>query len=213
MSQYAAVLVDRDGVINVNRPDYVKCWDEFEFLPGALQGLAMLAESGFTIVVVTNQSVVNRGLVSLAELGEIHSRMCAAIRRHGGRIHGVLYCPHRPEQRCPCRKPQPGLLLRAKHQLRLDWETAVLIGDHHTDLEAASRAGCRSILVRSGRPTKAVPTGLPDGCIAVVPDLLAAAQQVVVGCGQQPPLRSRRLRAAPTGWTTEHRRDLTVARA
>jgi len=173
------VFVDRDGVINVNRPDYVTCWSAFEFLPRSLPALALLADHGFEVVVVTNQSAVNRGLLSRARLAEIHAQMCATISHHGGGVRAVLYCPHRPDEGCVCRKPRPGLLLQAQHRLGVDPSAAVLVGDHSADLEAARQAGCRSILVLSGRTSSWTDDEPPAGCIGVVPDLLAAAERIV----------------------------------
>jgi len=174
------VFVDRDGVINVNRPAYVKCWQEFDFLPRSLAALALLAGHGFDVVVVTNQSAVNRGLISRDRLAEIHARMCVAISNHGGGVRAILYCPHRPDEGCTCRKPRPGLLDQARRWLGVDPSAAVLVGDHPADLEAARQAGCRSMLVLSGRTIDWTTGELPDGCIGVVPDLWAAAERIVV---------------------------------
>ncbi len=146
-----AVLVDRDGVINVNRAEHVRSWPELEFLPGALDGLALLARSDIPVVVVTNQAIVNRGVVTREALDGIHERMVAEIERRDGAIRDVLVCPHRPDEGCACRKPAPGLLIDAAAKLRIDTSDAVMIGDHPRDLEAARRAGCPSILVLSGR--------------------------------------------------------------
>jgi len=175
------VFLDRDGVINVNLRDYVKRWEEFEFLPHALEGLALLTEHGCELVIVTNQSVVGRGLISSAELDELHARMLAAIARHGGTVRAVLYCPHRAEEGCACRKPRPGLLFQARDQLGIELTDAIVVGDHPTDVEAGRRAGCRSILVLSGRTGTAADllVGEHPGCNAVVPDLLAAAEWIV----------------------------------
>jgi D-glycero-D-manno-heptose 1,7-bisphosphate phosphatase len=173
------VFVDRDGVINVNRPEHVTSWSAFEFLPGSLPALALLANRGFAVVVVTNQSAVNRGLLSRARLAAIHAQMCATIASHGGLVRAVLYCPHRPDEGCACRKPRPGLLLRAQQRLGVDPSAAVLVGDHPADLEAARQAGCRSILVLSGRTSNWTDDEPPAGCIGVVPDLLAAAERIV----------------------------------
>ena len=145
--------------------------------------------------------MINRGLMSLAELDELHSRMCSVIRRHGGCVGDVLYCPHRPEENCPCRKPQPGLLLRAKHQLGVDLAAAIVVGDHVTDLEAARRAGCRSLLVSSGRLTEGLRDGLPDGCVGAVPDLMAAAERIVADCASGPSSTERWLASVPSEWT------------
>lgn len=173
------VFVDRDGVINANRVNHVRTWSEVEFLPGALDGLALLTRSGFDVVVVTNQAIINRNEAAHAAVDSIHARMVAEIEGHGGAVRAVQVCPHRPDEGCGCRKPAPGLLLDAAARFRIHLADAILIGDHDHDLEAARRANCSSILVLSGR-TREWPTGqLPDGCLAVLPGLLDAAQFVV----------------------------------
>jgi D-glycero-D-manno-heptose 1,7-bisphosphate phosphatase len=177
----STIFVDRDGVINVNRPDHVRCWDDLTLLPGALDALALLTTAGYQLVIVTNQAVVHRGELGAAELDDIHRRLLATIRRAGGWVDGVMVCPHRPDEHCGCRKPEPGLLFRAVGEYGASLDGALMIGDHATDLEAARRAGCASILVLSGRtPSWPYPT-LPGGCIAVAPDLLDAAHQIVAG--------------------------------
>lgn len=174
-----AVFVDRDGVINVNRAEHVRTWSDLEFLPGALDGLALLTRSGFEVVVVTNQAIVNRGAVSREAVDGIHERMVAEIERMGGAVRAVLLCPHRPDEGCRCRKPAPGLLVDAATRLGIDLSDAVMIGDHEHDLEAARRAGCSSILLLSGRTRERPPAHeLPTGCLAVLPGLLEAAQFV-----------------------------------
>jgi D-glycero-D-manno-heptose 1,7-bisphosphate phosphatase len=165
--------VDRDGVINVNRDDHVKRWEEFNFLPGAYDGLASLAEMGKRIFVVTNQASVGRGVITEGELQGIHDRMVAEIERHSGSVEAVLACPHRPEDHCGCRKPEPGMLLEAQRQFAIDLGASVFVGDHESDAIAAHRAGCRCILVRSGRPGFDR-TDIP-GVIARCDDLVSAA--------------------------------------
>ncbi|HLZ09897.1 MAG TPA: HAD family hydrolase, partial [Chloroflexota bacterium] len=139
-------FIDRDGVVNANRDDHVKTWDEFEFLPGALDALAILSRSGWRIVVVTNQAIVNRGKITSVDLENLHQKMAQSIFQNGGKLAAVYACPHRPEENCVCRKPEPGLLLAAADRLGGGLDEAILVGDHLTDLEAARRAGCRSIL-------------------------------------------------------------------
>ncbi len=146
-----AILLDRDGVINCNRPDYVKSWSEFEFLPGAVEALQRLSQLGWPVVVVTNQSVVGRGLVDHRTVEEIHAQMVAAVCGAGGRIDDVLYCPHGPEDKCACRKPRPGLLLLASVRLGLDLSRSFMIGDAESDVLAAQTVGCRPVLVKTGR--------------------------------------------------------------
>lgn len=146
-----AVFLDRDGVICENRPDHVKSWAEFRFLPGALSALRRLADTPFPIVVVTNQAIVHRGMVPADVVDEIHTRMIQHVHRFGGRLDAVYYCPHRPEEGCFCRKPKPGLLLQAARELGIQLEGSYLIGDALTDVEAALAVGCQPLLVRTGR--------------------------------------------------------------
>lgn len=145
------VFIDRDGVINRNRGDHVKNWDEFVFLPHAVDSLVELTRHGFRTVILTNQAVVNRGIVSRETIDEIHTRMLAVLEAAGARVEAVFYCPHRPEERCHCRKPQPGLLLQAADRLGIDLSQSYLIGDAVADVAAGRAVGCRTILVMSGR--------------------------------------------------------------
>ncbi len=145
-----AIFLDRDGVINHNRPDYVKSWAEFHFLPGALEALQRLAQLGWPIIVVSNQSAIGRGLVSRQTVDEIHERMVDAISRVGGRIDAVLYCPHHPDAQCLCRKPRTGLLWEAQARFQLDVARSFLVGDAESDMLAALSIGSQPILVKTG---------------------------------------------------------------
>jgi D-glycero-D-manno-heptose 1,7-bisphosphate phosphatase len=146
-----AIFLDRDGVINANRADYVKSWAEFHFLPDALAALRTLATLGWQTVVVTNQSAIGRGLLSAANVEQIHQQMIDAIHAAGGRIHGIYYCPHHPQAGCDCRKPKPGLLLQAQADLEIELSRSILVGDAVSDLQAAQAVGAFPILVKSGR--------------------------------------------------------------
>lgn len=146
-----AIFLDRDGVISVNRSDYVKSWNEFSFLPRALDALRRLATTKFVIAVTTNQSVVARGLATDAMLREIHARMLAEVERAGGRIDAVYYCPHKPGDGCDCRKPKPGMYQRAARELNLDLTQSIVIGDAFDDIAAAQTIGAQPILVLTGR--------------------------------------------------------------
>ncbi len=152
-----AIFLDRDGVINENRSDYVKSWDEVVFLPGVFEPLRRLANSPFVICLVTNQSVINRGIIPRFTVEEINQRLLATIRVQGGRVDGVFYCPHRPDERCDCRKPRPGLLLQAQRDFGLDLSASYLIGDAVTDIEAARSVGSKPILVLTGLGQKQLP--------------------------------------------------------
>jgi histidinol-phosphate phosphatase family protein len=146
-----AVLIDRDGVLLKNRADYVKSLDEVEILPGALEAVAALSKRDHRVFVVTNQSAIGRGLTTPAEVDSIHSHLAREVRRFGGEIEAFLVCPHTPEDGCDCRKPAPGLLYQARDRFGVDLDSAVMIGDWETDIQAAHAAGCTSILVMDGR--------------------------------------------------------------
>ncbi len=151
-----AVFLDRDGVINRNHDgDWVRSWEQIELLPGVLEALRRLAATDFQVVVVTNQSAVNRGLMTRKTLDDLHRRLCVLVAAHGGRIDRVYCCPHRPDEGCQCRKPAPGMLIHAAADLGLCLEDSFLVGDHLTDLVAARAAGCRPILVSGGRTPRA----------------------------------------------------------
>jgi len=193
-----AVFVDRDGVICRNRDDHVKSWEEFEFLPGALEALARLAQSDLYIVVVTNQSVVNRHLVSPAVVKQINERMVKAVTTEGGRIERVMWCPHRPEEGCACRKPAPGMLLRAAQELDIDLSHSYVVGDAKSDVQAGRAAGCEHrYLVLTGRGRRQLWRCWWDGerGFHVVANLLGAARAIL---GHE-----RKLAAIPVAWSRE----------
>ena len=146
-----AIFLDRDGVINRNRADHVKSWREFEFLPGVLAALRRLSQLEWPVVVISNQAVVGRGLVSQQTIDEINANMVSVAHSVGGRIDRVFYCPHRSEENCNCRKPQPGLLLDAAEQMKLDLSSSFFVGDAESDVMAAKAVGCRPMLVKTGR--------------------------------------------------------------
>jgi histidinol-phosphate phosphatase family protein len=146
-----AVFLDRDGVINENRAQYVRSWEEFTFLPHVFEPLRRLAASPHLIVVVSNQSAVGRGCLSLADLQGIHERMLATISARGGRVDAGCYCPHTPSDGCACRKPRTGLLTRAASELEIDLDRSYVVGDARSDMEAAIGAGCAPVLVLTGR--------------------------------------------------------------
>lgn len=142
-----AVFLDRDGVINKDREDFVKSWEEFEFLPHALEALAALAQTPYRIVVLTNQSGVGRGLLTEKALQQIHAKMIDRIHESGGRIDAIYYCPHKPDAGCDCRKPSAGLFFEAARDLDVNLKSSWAIGDSHRDVHAASRAGVKAVLL------------------------------------------------------------------
>ena len=149
-------FLDRDGVINRDSADYIKHWSEFEFLPKSLEALKQLKQNGFTTIVITNQSVIHRKMVSREGLDHIHTRMKASVQSSGGEITDIFFCPHTPEDRCDCRKPKPGLIYQAKKRYRIDLTNAVMVGDTAKDIECARNAGCRyALLVKTGNGIQA----------------------------------------------------------
>ena len=147
------VILDRDGVLNREAASggYVRDPAEFHWLPGALEGLAMLRQAGLHLSVVTNQSGVGRGLMSLAQLAAVHQRMQAEACAHGAALDAVFFCPHVPEDRCACRKPAPGLIEAAIARSGIAAHESLVVGDDRRDLEAATRAGVAAALVRTGK--------------------------------------------------------------
>ena len=145
------VFLDRDGVINQDSPQYIKSWSEFEFIPGSLDALAALNRSGFEVIIITNQSAVQRGLISMADLDQMHAKMQSVIQSRGGRILDIFFCPHLPTDDCSCRKPRPGMIERACNKYGIDPATTTMVGDSTRDIECARNAGCaRAALVRTG---------------------------------------------------------------
>lgn len=155
-SKRRAIFLDRDGVINVNRPDNVKQWDEFCFENGSLDALARLGASEYCLIVVSNQSGIGRGHMSAETVDMIHARMVQAIVQAGGRIDRIYYCPHAPAENCSCRKPSPEMLERGRTDLDLDLARSFFIGDWIDDVRAARNAGAVPLLVRTGRGAHAL---------------------------------------------------------
>ena len=147
------VILDRDGVLNREAPEsgYVRAPAEFHWLPGALEGLAVMRRAGLRLSVATNQSGVGRGLMSLEQLAAVHARMQAEASAHGAALDAVLFCPHAPGEGCACRKPAPGLIQAAIARSGIAAGESLVVGDDRRDLEAAWRAGVAVALVRTGK--------------------------------------------------------------
>lgn len=141
-----AVFLDRDGVINrkADEGEYITRWEEFHFLPGVAEGIALLNKAGWSVIVISNQRCVAKGLLTIEELESIHRRMREELLAAGARLAGIYYCPHEKEPVCNCRKPAPGMLLKAARDHRIDLQVSWMIGDSETDVEAGKRAGCKT---------------------------------------------------------------------
>lgn len=167
------IILDRDGVINHDSDAYIKNADEWRPIAGSLEAIARLKQSGYRVAVASNQAGVARGLFDLAALGEIHTKMQAAVSDAGGHIDAIFFCPHGPNHGCSCRKPKPGMLLEIFDRFGAIPEQTFMVGDTLRDLEAAHAAGCKPVLVRTGNGQKTFENGsLPAGTL--VRDSLAA---------------------------------------
>jgi D-glycero-D-manno-heptose 1,7-bisphosphate phosphatase len=178
MSQEKYVLMDRDGVINEDSPDFIKTPDEWIPLPGSLEAIALLHKHGFIVVVITNQSGVGRGLLNTATLERIHAKMAAMAETQGGKIERIYVCPHAPDAGCACRKPKPGLLHAFARDYRADLQNLPFVGDAMRDVQAALAAGAKPMLVQTGKGRKTL-TDNPDFNFPVFENLYAAAQFIV----------------------------------
>ena len=151
-----AAFFDRDGVLNVDK-SYLYKIEDLEWIDGAKEALAYLTEKGYTIFVVTNQSGIARGYYTVADMEKLHEFMAQQIAAAGGKIEKFYYCPHLPEGKvaeyaveCDCRKPKPGLILRAFDEYNIDKNAAFLIGDKPRDVESAEAAGIKGCLFEGG---------------------------------------------------------------
>lgn len=152
-----AAFLDRDGVINIDSA-YLSRWEDFQFVPGAVEAMRRMQQAGYALVVVTNQSGIARGYYSEDAYQLLTRQMRAALEAEGVKLAGVYHCPHHPSGRvpelaidCDCRKPAPGMILRAAQELQLDLPHSFLVGDKDSDLQAARAAGVgRAYLVHSG---------------------------------------------------------------
>jgi len=159
-----AIFIDRDGIINVfpGEDKFVLRWEEFHFMPGVAEPLRRLREAGFCRVLISNQSGVGRGLMTLDTLQDIHRRMQAALGKDA--LDAIYFCAHHPDEHCACRKPSPELIRRACADLDLDPHASAVVGDSGRDIEMGRAAGCRTILCREKLPPfeKLKPAHRPD---------------------------------------------------
>jgi len=145
------VFLDRDGVINENLNDgYVSKWDQFTFIPRSKTAITVLTDAGWDVIVISNQAGVGKGVMTTQAVENINTRMVQEISRGGGNIKAVYYCPHKPDENCGCRKPKPGLLIRAAQEWGITLSSSYLVGDKISDIHAGAQVGCTTILVETG---------------------------------------------------------------
>lgn len=169
------VFFDRDGTLIVNQ-HYLNDPELIVYLPGAFEALTLLRDAGFQFVMVTNQSGIAKGIVSVENMHEIHRRMVEKFREHKIEFGGIYFSPHASDSNHEMRKPNPGMLLQADKDLGVDFSNSWMVGDNITDVEAGHRAGCRSVFLETTGPLRADMGIKPD---VQAPDLITAAKQML----------------------------------
>jgi len=168
-------------VINFDSAQFIKNPAEWKPIPGSLEAIARLNQSGYKVVVATNQSGVGRGLFDMDTLNSIHEKMHKTLFSVGGRIDAVFYCPHPADSDCDCRKPKPGMFKRIAETLNADLKGVPAIGDSLRDLQASAVLGCLPMLVHTGKGDKTSAEGnLPEGTLEFA-NLSAAVDFILAG--------------------------------
>ena len=144
-----AIFLDRDGVINQERKDYVKNLTEFKIFDGVAEAIVLLRKKNFLIVIITNQSAINRKLLDVKTLENIHKYFQEYLKSNNTFIDAFYYCPHRPDENCICRKPKPGLLIKAIQDFKINPKESWMIGDSNSDLESGRLVGCNVMKINN----------------------------------------------------------------
>jgi len=172
------VILDRDGTINHDSDNHIRSPEEWRAIKGSLEAIARLTQADYHVVVATNQSGIARGFFDTKTLFAIHEKLARELAQVGGRIDAFFFCPHAAAAGCPCRKPQPGMLLEVGRRFNVSLADTYMVGDAQRDLEAAAAAGARPVLVLTGKGEATRAQGkLPPGT-RVFPDLAAFAQHL-----------------------------------
>ena len=175
------IILDRDGVINQDSDAYIKSPEEWLPIPRSLEAIAKLNRAGYTVAVATNQSGLSRGYFDLKTLSAMHRKMETLLSEHGGQIDAVFYCPHGPKDGCECRKPNPGMLHEIGERFQANLKRVFFIGDTISDMKAATAAGVKPVLVRTGKGEK-TELLLDENNFSHVPvhnDLMSAVEDIL----------------------------------
>jgi len=148
------IILDRDGVINHDSPEYIKSVDEWIPIDGSIDAIARLHKNGFTVVVATNQSGLARGKYDLDDLEAMHEKLTQLVEEQGAELGAIFYCPHHPDDKCKCRKPMPGMVDAIEAEFNISAEGFYFVGDSLRDLQAAKTKGCKPVLVKTGNGEK-----------------------------------------------------------
>lgn len=171
---HKAVFLDRDGVINQKAPEgqYITRWEDVQLFPDVAEAIALLHDYQFMVIVVSNQRCVAKGLLSVEGLEQLHRQMLDHLSRRNAPIDAVYYCPHEQVPACTCRKPAPGMLLKAAAEHLIDLPGSWMVGDSDVDIEAGKKAGCRTLRILRDSIVSQVQADLS------APSLLEAARMV-----------------------------------
>ncbi|MDH4610587.1 D-glycero-beta-D-manno-heptose 1,7-bisphosphate 7-phosphatase [Pseudomonas sp. BN102] len=172
------LILDRDGVINLDSDEYIKSLEEWIPIPSSIDAIARLSRAGWTVAVATNQSGVARGYYDLATLESMHARLRELVAEQGGEIGLIVHCPHGPDDGCDCRKPRPGMLKRIAEHYGVDLAGIWFVGDSSGDLDAALAVDCQPVLVKTGKGERTLAKPLPAGTL-VFDDLAAVAAHLL----------------------------------
>jgi D-glycero-D-manno-heptose 1,7-bisphosphate phosphatase len=173
------VILDRDGVINQDSAHFIKNPNEWIALPGSLEAIALLNQSGYRVALATNQSGIARGLFDMATLNAIHDKMHRALALVGGRMDALFYCPHAADDHCACRKPKSGMIEDIARRFSVDLKDVYAVGDALRDLQAFANAGCKPILVKTGKGEETLENGDLPANTLVFADLAEAVQNII----------------------------------
>ncbi len=183
-TQQAAVFLDRDGTINEDR-DYIGDVDDVILIEGAAEAIKRLNNIRVPVIVITNQSGIGRGFYAEAELRAVNHRLMALLKTKEAHIEGLYYCPHLPQDKCGCRKPETALLQRAAQEHSIDLSKSVMIGDKNSDMELGRRAGTKTILVLTGYgevTRKTIEAGVEKAPDYIAEDLEEAVDRLLSDC-------------------------------
>lgn len=172
------IILDRDGVLNHDRDDFVKSADEWVPIEGSMDAVAFLKQADYTVVVATNQSGIGRHYFTMQDLNEMHEKLHRLAREAGGGIDGIWFCPHTDSARCHCRKPKPGMVEDILDRFNMSAEGVCMVGDSLRDLQAIAAVGGQPVLVLTGKGKKTLAAGgLPENT-QMFDDLLAFAKHL-----------------------------------
>ena len=172
------IILDRDGVINTDSTNYIKCPDEWEPIPNSLQAIKKLSDNNFNVIIISNQSGVDRGLISPLNFIQINTKMITMIEKSGGLISAILYCPSLPSVDNPNRKPNPGMYFDIAKRMNINLSDCYSIGDSPRDIQASLAAGCKPLAVRTGNGASIEKNNQYN--VPIFDDLLDAVDSVVL---------------------------------